>query len=384
MSLFVTRERGHGSCLVPKPSLSLPFALLVGRTDGPRPANAVSLRDEPLLSARVLFTALREPLHVLRSLSPRAVHLARTLRQRGIAEVRTEEPGLRGVAKAVQSLIADVRPDTSLLDLDWSPLGVESIALRWISTRLDAAVAEVVLDGAREVIVKQHRTEPVVERARHEAATLAKLPNVPRILLFDEQRATIVMERAPGVSLDRLFARAEPHRLLPALERAGAWLREMQDATRRGSDSAVLDEVLATARKDANGDAALLRALDRHIGPQPVAGHHGDFWPGNVFVDGDRVTVIDFEGFRDGLPLEDVAYFLIRVELLARRFRVRIPGLGDAFLRGYGAVDRDALRLFTITKGLRTLANDTGGNLPLPQRLWMRRVIRGAIRRALC
>jgi tRNA A-37 threonylcarbamoyl transferase component Bud32 len=369
---------------VPTPSLSLPLALLVDRPGEPRPAHVVSLNDEPLFSARVLFTALREPLRVLRSLSPRAVHLARTLRQRGIAEVRTEEAGLRGAAKVVQSLIGDVRPDTSLLDLDWSPLGVQSIDIRWISTRLDAAVAEVVLDGTRDAIVKQHRTEPVVERARHEAATLAKLPNVPRVLLFDERRATIVMERAPGVSLDRLFARAEPHRLLPALERAGVWLREMQNATRRDSGPAILDEVLATARKDAKGDAKLLRALDRKVGEQPVVGHHGDFWPGNLFIDGDRVTVIDFEGFRDGLPLEDVAYFLIRVELLARRFRVRIRGLDEAFLRGYGDVDRDALRLFTITKGLRTLANDTGGNLPLPQRLWMRRVIRGAIRRAIC
>ena len=72
------------------------------------------------------------------------------------------------------------------------------------------------------------------------------------------------------------------------------------------------------------------------------------------------------------------------MELLARRFRVPIAGLEEAFLRGYGEVDRDALRLFTITKGLRTLANGTGDNLPLPQRLWMRGVIRGAIRRSLC
>jgi tRNA A-37 threonylcarbamoyl transferase component Bud32 len=369
---------------VARPSLSYPIALLVERPPAERRPNVVSLQDEPLFSARVLFAAARDPLRTLRHLSPRAVWLAQALRQRGVTEVRAEDPRLQRAARTIASLIGGVKPDTSLLDLDWSPLGVQSIDIRWISTRLDAAVAEVVLDGTREVIVKQHRAEPVVERARHEAATLAKLPNVPRVLLFDEQRATIVMERAPGVPLDRLFARADPQQLLPALERAGAWLREMQDATRRDPDPTVLKDILATARNDANGDPKLLRALDRTLGEQPVTGHHGDFWPGNVFVDGGRATVIDFEGFREGLPLEDVAYFLIRVELLARRFRVRIPGLDDAFLRGYGGVDRDALRLFTVTKGLRTLANGTGGNLPLPQRLWMRGVIRGAIRRAIC
>ncbi|MGZ5472403.1 MAG: aminoglycoside phosphotransferase family protein [Thermoanaerobaculia bacterium] len=376
-----------------QPTLSYPVALLVDRQTAipasDRPLHVISLDDERFLSARVLFATaarfLREPLRVLRHFSPRAIYLAQTLRQRGITEVRAADERLQSAATTIESLIGAPPLDPSLLDLDWTPLGARSLGIRWISSRLDAAVAEVVIDGVRDVIVKQHRTEPVVERARHEVSTLERLPNVPRVLLFDERRATIVMERAPGVSLDRLFARAEPDRLLPALERAGAWLREMQNATRGAADgTAVLGDVLATAVKDANGDARILRALERRIGDQPVVGHHGDYWPGNIFVEGERVTVIDFEGFREGLPLEDVAYFLIRVELLARRFRVRIPGLGEAFLRGYGELDREVLRLFTITKGLRTLANDTGGNLPLPQRLWMRNVIRGTIRRAIC
>lgn len=376
-----------------QPSLSYPLALLVDRRSAipasDRPLHVISLDDEPLLSARVLFATasrfLRDPLRALRHFSPRAIYLAETLRQRGITEVRAADERLRRAAKGIESWIDAPPPDVSLLDLDWTPLGARSLGIRWISNRLDASVAEVSIDGERDVIVKRHRAEPVIERARHEAATLARLPNVPGVLLFDERRATIVMERAPGLPLDRLFARAEPRRLLHALERAGAWLREMQDATRGATDGdAVLRDILATAVDDAGGDAKILRALERGVGGQSVVGHHGDYWPGNVFVDGERVTVIDFEGFREGLPLEDVAYFLIRVELLARRFRVRTPGLGEAFLRGYGEVDREALRLFTITKGLRTLANDTGGNLPLPQRLWMRKVIRGAIRRALC
>ncbi|HEU4522402.1 MAG TPA: hypothetical protein VFT12_10385, partial [Thermoanaerobaculia bacterium] len=92
--------------------------------------------------------------------------------------------------------------------------------------------------------------------------------------------------------------------------------------------------------------------------------------------------VIDFEGFRDGLWLEDVAYFLIRSDMLRRRFGLPFPDLGQQFFETYAPgekPDREALRLFTLTKGLRTLANGTGDDLPLPQRIWTRRSIRKAV-----
>jgi len=97
---------------VAKPSLSYPVALLVERPPAGRPPNVVSLRDEPLFSARVLFAALRDPLRTLRHLSPRAVWLAQTLRQRGITEVRAQDPRLQRVAKTVESLIGGAKPDT--------------------------------------------------------------------------------------------------------------------------------------------------------------------------------------------------------------------------------------------------------------------------------
>ncbi len=45
-----------------------------------------------------------------------------------------------------------------------------------------------------------------------------------------------------------------------------------------------------------------------------MTGVHGDFWPGNVFIADDLVEVIDFEGTREGLPYEDVAYFLVQLD----------------------------------------------------------------------
>jgi aminoglycoside phosphotransferase (APT) family kinase protein len=68
-----------------------------------------------------------------------------------------------------------------------------------------------------------------------------------------------------------------------------------------------------------------------------LVGHHGDFWPGNIFVTAEKVQVIDFEGSREGHPFEDLAWFLIHLELFfaypfARSFYAELE---SAFLNGY-------------------------------------------------
>jgi hypothetical protein len=346
-----------------------------------------------------------------------ALHLARVLSSRGIAEVTGVDAQSSAIAAAIGELTVLTPPDLSELSVDWSRLGATRIGVRWVSKRINSIAAEVSLDGGARVVAKHQRAHGGVaatERAAHEHAVLSSLAHsmaeealtVPRVLLFDAERATVVMERARGVALDAQFAEAarDRHRmpmLLDGLRGAGAWLAAMQSATARSFDGrAVLAEVVEMARDDVSAVAkrdrilrggrtlilATLESLQRRVSVRPllVAGHHDDYWPGNVFFDGDRVTVIDFESFRDGLGLEDAAFFLIRADLLRRRFRLRIPDLAARFFAGYGDdPDPDALRLFTITKGLRSLARRAGEDLPLPQRLWTRRTIRNAVLRAL-
>jgi hypothetical protein len=313
--------------------------------------------------------------------------------------------------------------DAPMLQLDWRRLGAERIGLRWMTTRYDAGVAEVTIDDGRtrrNAILKHHRRVPPFEataagRAMNEAATLRRLhermpraQSVPEVLFFDEESLTLVMEQAPGVSLDRLFAETSAEKkqmpfLLDAIGRAALWLRAMQKVTHRNDDSAPLVnativsavadlETVAKQDRVIRGSAMAIRSALNALGESVsrgmqdgVTGHHGDFWPGNIFVDpvAERVTVIDLEGYREGLPLEDAAYFLLRTELLGRRFRLPVTALQQAFAAAYGSgVDDPAVRLFTITKGLQTMKHTFQGNLGPAQRIWTLHVLRKSVLRA--
>jgi aminoglycoside phosphotransferase (APT) family kinase protein len=284
-------------------------------------------------------------------------------------------------------------------------LGARPEDVRWLSERADSLVAEVATSEGN-VIVKQHRpeadrTRDAATRARHEFDVLTRLrgvmpenATVPRALQLDEARGALVIERATGAALDTMIGegkrRAEAAEILSGpLRRTGAWLRAMQDATSSEADRRqVLEAQVALGVSDAetvydgrmrDRVVARLRQLGGTLGSRsgPVTGHHGDFWPGNVFLDEARVQVIDFEGFRDGLPMEDVAYFLLQLELLLPRHRRHLAKLREAFVSGYGGIDdRDALQLFTLTKTLRLMARDAGARHSILVRLWIRHTLR--------
>ena len=397
---------------------------------------------EPLVSVGILGAALtqmvRAPAAVFRALLriardvprprlaaatllrlPCALDLAKILRGRGIGSVHGADALSTRIARIVEACGALTHPDLTDLPVDWTRVTSGPVALRWLARRINSIAAEVSLgDGSRVVVKRQrdHAAGAATDRWAHETRVLSTLGQalqdapyrVPRILLADEATTTVVMERARGTALDALFAAASSDeraqtRLHEGVRAAGAWLAAMQHATRRPIDGrAVLDEQVRVAMGDvaklAEGDrvirrqrtriTAALQALRDRVAARrlTVAGHHDDYWPGNIFFDGERVTVIDFESFRDGLPLEDAAFFLIRCDLLLRRFRVAFPDLREHFLSGLSSgrpVDDDALRLFTLTKGLRALGKGIGEDLPLPQRLWTRSTIRRATLAAL-
>lgn len=275
------------------------------------------------------------------------------------------------------------------------------MSVHWVSERSDSVVSEIETPAGR-VIVKQHRPEAdavrtAAVRAEHEYRVLRMLHaamdaehSVPRALELDAQHGKLIIERATGTPLDVLIRELKRQRdgadlLAPHLRRAGRWLRAMQDVTRATVDGrAVLRAQVepALGRTDSERIRTRLRELEKRIASRPVVvcGHHGDYWPGNLFLDEQRVQAIDFEGYREGLPLEDVAYFLVQLELLLPRHRRHLPKLRAAFLDGYGGVDdEDALKLFTLTKTLHLIARNAGARHFFLLRWWMRRTLRNII-----
>ncbi|HEX5759214.1 MAG TPA: glycosyltransferase, partial [Thermoanaerobaculia bacterium] len=283
----------------------------------------------------------------------------------------------------------------------WPPLRERAVGLRRLHRREDSWVAELLLAGGtdeaapREVVLKVQRSRPgesypAPARARREHEALRCLKErlggeespfgVPRALHLDEAAATVVMEACRGRPLDAVIregraARAPARReeLADALHRAGGWLAAFQRATAGDGDGReALATLLARAERDleaCSGDlpAGQARRLQERLAigagatdraALRLTGHHGDFWPGNVFVAPERVEVIDFEGTRRGLPEEDAAFFLVELELffawpgLARRFTASAA----AFLAPLDGLDRDLLALCRVAKALQVLA----------------------------
>jgi hypothetical protein len=75
---------------------------------------------------------------------------------------------------------------------------------------------------------------------------------------------------------------------------------------------------------------------------------------------GERLQVIDFEGARAGLPYEDVAYFVIQLQLfmnyplLHERRRQAVSVFLDGYLDGE-RLDAPAYRMARISKALQIL-----------------------------
>lgn len=296
--------------------------------------------------------------------------------------------------------VNEPEPDTvqRILNLNWRRMNATALGVRRVHENGASYLAEVTIhDGVttRDVVVRRHcefgGSDPR-ERARTEFEALTTLHqslsesgtvySVPRLLMFDEPNAAIVVERADGNSLAGLIAassRRATRRAVPALRKAGNWLRTMQEQTSDGEDGRhILTAVVLLAIRDAGLVVAAERSLRRHhdaiterlqqleseVAEKPlrVAGHHGTFRPSNVFVGPRSVEVVDFGSYREGLPLEDVAEMLLHLELRGRGERLEM--MRHAFLEGYGVAepDRVKLELFTLTRALQLLASGTTGN----------------------
>lgn len=309
-----------------------------------------------------------------------------------------------------------------IASLDWSELGTVALGVRRVYQRRDSFVADVTItDGItrRDVIVKKHLErsgEPRLARIRaeHEHAMLRRMRSemmfsvtnrgtiysVPKMLLFDEARSAFVLARARGQSVLSMLRRARGKgavkRLSPAMRRSGMWLRFLHDQTKTDGDGRA---AFTSLLREAERDLALAAAIDWPVrqfqdvilarlqkfeaafaGREwPVVAHHGDYAPSNIFIGEITVDVVGFDDSRDGLPLEDVAHFLLHLRFVSRRHaELTVP-----FLEGVGGVDAEELKLFMLVRALQLLARGSATSADLARSRRNRNALRRAIMEAL-
>jgi aminoglycoside phosphotransferase (APT) family kinase protein len=165
--------------------------------------------------------------------------------------------------------------------------------------------------------------------AEHEglelAASIATIEGTaPRTtaLLEAGDRTVLVqtgLSGTPLVATLRASGRRRRRATRSDIRRVEAWLRDLSRGSVDGVttlSSSLEDHAEALARAAA-GDHDRQRALDALITSADVAVElptvtgHGDLWPGNVLLAGDRVGVVDWQhAHRHELPLTDLFFFL--------------------------------------------------------------------------
>lgn len=104
----------------------------------------------------------------------------------------------------------------------------------------------------------------------------------------------------------------------------------------------------------------LSAALDHR--PVPRAACHGDFIPQNILLDGTKLGVVDFAGFREQAAIyHDLGHFLGYLTLLGLRpsyLSRALKTVATGFVAGYSTtLDLDLLRLFLVRAVLRMVTD---------------------------
>ncbi len=185
-----------------------------------------------------------------------------------------------------------------------------------------------------------------------------------QVLMHDVDRRILVMSRVQGNELlSLLHTMALPlsfraREKLPLYSRmAGEWLRLFHDqvslppGVRVYTGSTDLHEQAITWLNCIYPQGGVWSELiEQHISrwagqlpEQPKAILHGDYWPGNILVNQERIGVIDVLGWAEGSVYLDIAYYLLHLrasdlQVWLRNFAWSNPVLEKAeheFLAGY-------------------------------------------------
>lgn len=180
--------------------------------------------------------------------------------------------------------------------------------------REQAALSE--LRGAVDAEMRRALPAPL-ETLRWRGLTVAVQEWVQGRSLFDPGAGPVRRSRA--VEDFRLAARwLAGFQLRTALEPA-RWDAEASAGLVAGPIGAFTTLFATTPAEERLFAASLRRAEELSGASLPIVRCHGDFGPWNVYRDGDRVAVIDWEGVRSGPPLGDLLYLAMHWSWTVRR-----------------------------------------------------------------
>lgn len=174
-------------------------------------------------------------------------------------------------------------------------------------------------------VAKRVESELGRRRLRNEWQALETLApwqemlRIPRVLAWkeDERDACLILAGLPGCSrypalrkgsaVDAHFGLAqnwlrEFHRLVPAP--GGVDLPRLQQSC--------LQELNELPQRERRSHG-LWAKFEQIVAPaRPAVPVHNDFWWGNLLFEGGRVSVVDWDGFRAGTPLDDLLTLLLK------------------------------------------------------------------------
>lgn len=236
------------------------------------------------------------------------------------------------------------------------------------------------------------------------------LTRCPSVVAYYPDREILLLEMVEGAPLHRLLfgwnCPRDSQSLGEYLRLSGEWLARFHGLTRServgNPFEWLVNEFESIPTRSAFEQYAGLRTYravrdlaDRFRREQrslkkSLCGIHGAFTPGHVFVQDERIYVIDLESSRMGYAYEDLAYFTARYDMFypwrrdAEGKRIDLDGQRDLFLKGYvahasplGAVEGLIIHLARFLSMLRIVRRKGPPKQPVTKsrgpKFWWRR-----------
>jgi len=153
------------------------------------------------------------------------------------------------------------------------------------------------------------------------------LPSLPS-LLYTDGKKTLVIEKASGIPLMEIL-RKHPEQANLAIIATAKALGELHQAT----------EITTKLRSTRSNVRSLIKFSEEHRiplnnflvkqTPMKTGLTHSDLHPGNIFIDGNKVTFIDLETLQEAPLALDIAFLFIQLE------RLDLAHLQPLFLKHY-------------------------------------------------